>query len=337
MAALVAASTLISTAANAEVKVSTKGGLKVSAGDYSVQIGGRLMYDYNRSELNGEVDEDNFDERRARIFAKGNLGDDWSYKMQFNLDGSGFEDLYLRYGGWGSMANVTIGNQRVPFGLEDQTSSKDISILERSGLSELYPVGRVESVMLHGASDKMTYNAMVFKDEVDEDESGEESGFAARFTYAPIKTKTSVVHLGVAYRDIEDESATGLEAAFATGPFHIQAEYFDGEFDGDDKDGYYLQAGYILTGETRPYKKGIFKRVKPSSKKGAWEVVARYEDGDGNHSDIELGRTDAKALALGVNWYPNNNVRLGINYTDGEDNLSDDEGEEFRVRFQITF
>jgi phosphate-selective porin OprO/OprP len=114
------------------------------------------------------------------------------------------------------------------------------------------------------------------------------------------------------------------------GPFHIQAEYVDAEFGGDDLSGYYVQAGYVLTGETRPYSGGKFKRVKPEAKTGAWEVVARYEDGDGDYSDIELGRTDATAYTLGLNWYAHENLRLGVNY-------SDDDGNEFRVRFQLTF
>ena len=83
IAALIAASAFSATNANAEVKVSTKGGLKVSSGDYSVQVGGRIQYDYNRSELNGEVDEDDFDARRARLFVKGNVAKDWEYTVSY--------------------------------------------------------------------------------------------------------------------------------------------------------------------------------------------------------------------------------------------------------------
>jgi len=38
-----------------------------------------------------------------------------------------------------------------------------------------------------------------------------------------------------------------------------------------------------------------------------------------------------------MNWYAHNNVKFGINYTDGDSNTSDDDGSEFRVRFQLTF
>ena len=71
-------------------------------------------------------------------------------------------------------------------------------------------------------------------------------------------------------------------------------------------------------------------------------MVARYEDGDGNFSDIELGNTDATSYTLGVNYYMNSKIRIGMNYTDGESNVANedgsfDDGSEFRVRFGLAF
>lgn len=337
IAALVAASVMASTNANAEVKVSTKGGLKVSSGDYKIQIGGRIQYDYNRSEKNGEVDEDDFDVRRGRLFVKGNVGKDWGYKVNWNVDGEGFEDLYLQYKGWGKGAVVTVGNQHQAFTLSQLISSKDVGISERPGVVERYLIGRREGVSLTGNIDKLHYQVGVFK----EDGKDEDNGFAGRVAYAPIKSDNSTLHLGFSYKDTEEQDAFGLEAAAVTGPFHIQAEYFDAEeLDngiGNDIDGFYVQAGYVITGETRPYKNGTFKKIKPAKKSGAWEVTARYENGDGGFGDIELGDTDAKSYALGLNYYVNNNVRINASYQDGESNVSDDDGNEFRVRFQVAF
>lgn len=338
IAVLMTATAFIVNNAQAEVKVSTNGGLKVSSGDYSVQVGGRLMYDYNRAEKNGIVDEDQFDDRRARLYVKGNVSKDWAYKLQFNLDGTGFEDLYLQYLGWGKAAKVTIGNQREPFGLQDQTSSNDISVLERSALMELFAPGRQEGVQVHGhLNDNLYYGVGAFFQDVDQLDAGEEIGFAGRMAWTPIKSDATLIHLGAAYFDNSVDDGLGLEAAAVTGPFHIQAEYADGTIGNTDVSGYYVQAGYILTGETRPYKDGKFKRVTPKGKAGAWELVARYEDGDGSFDDIELGDTDATSYTIGVNYYANKNIRIGVNYTEGEDNLSDDEGSEFRVRFGLAF
>lgn len=342
LAALIAASVAVTPAANAEVKVSTKGGLKVTSGDYKFQIGGRIQYDYNRAEENGVVDEDQFDLRRGRIYVKGNVSENWHFKAQFNVDGGGEEDLYLRYTGWGKGAVLTLGNQLQPFGLQELVSSKDIPILERSAINELFERGREASVQLAGSGFALdsTYAISAFTEEQG-DSGDEEAGFAGRFTFAPIKQDRSVLHLGASYLDVGEVDAFGIEAGYTLGSFHAQAEYHDGTFEGIDSDGYYVQLGYILTGETRPYKKGVFKKVKPNSKSGAWEVVARYEDGNGEFDDIELGDVlgdeEADSIALGLNYYLNNYVRIGASYTDGENSTTGDEGEEFRVRFQLTF
>ena len=336
---LLAAFVLATSTANAEVKVSTKGGLKVTSGDYEVKIGGRIQYDYNRSELNGETDEDEFDARRARLFVSGNVGDDWSYKVNFNVDDEGgFEDLYLRYSGFGKGAVVTIGNQHQPFTLSQLISSKDIGINERPGIVERYLIGRREGVQLHGNFDRLHYAVGWFT----EDDSDDQNGVAGRIAYAPIKGDRNLVHLGLSVRDTEEQDAFGLEAAAVVGPFHIQGEFFSAdEFDGvggeQDIDGFYVQAGYVLTGEIRPYKNGTFKKIKPIRKGGAWEIVARFEDGDGGFGDIELGDTDATSYALGVNYYANDFIRVNASFQEGDSNVSDDDGSEFRVRFQVAF
>ena len=325
-----------------EIQVKTKGGLEVKTADgkYSMKVGGRIQWDYNHSELNGVTDEDDFNIRRARIYASGVI-DDWSYKAQFNIgnnNGGTPEDLYIQYNGWGKAAKLAVGKQRVVFGLEDWESSNDITALERSGITEQYGVQRQDSVRLHGEIADMTYYSVsAFED--DAATGTDDFGLAARVAYVPFMDDDMLIHLGLGYTDRGDRrEAMGLEFAANFGSFHLQAEYFDEEQGNDDRDGYYVQAGYILTGETRPYKDGKFKRVKPG-KDGAWEIFARMEEGDGNHSDIELGRVDASAYTLGVNWYINNNVRLGMNYSSGDSNEpgSNDDGEEFRVRLQLTF
>lgn len=324
-----------------DLVIKTKGGLEIFTKDKSksFKIGGRIQWDYDDTDSDIDSnDEQDFDIRRARLFAAGHVGD-WAFKSQFNLDDDSVEDLYIRYTGFGKQANVTVGKQKEPFGLEEQTSSKDISVLERSAMTEAYVPGRSAGVQLHGKGSNWTYGVGIFE----ANDDAEDTAFTGRVTYAPIKNDDTVVHVGAAFtaRDAEVSSdefdAFGLEAAFVTGPFHAQAEYFDAE-DGDvDVDGYYVQVGYVLTGEMRPYKDGKFKKVKPSGEAGAWEIVARYEDGHGKYSDVGLGTDEGSQLAVGVNYYANSNVRIGLSYMDGETDSSDLNGDELRVRFQFTF
>ena len=400
------------TSDGADIILKTKGGFEVKRADKkaSFRIGGRIQWDYNNATFDPDVagaddrtEESQFDVRRARIYTKGHYGN-WAYKAQFNLDDEGssggdIEDLYIRYTGWGKAAQVTIGRAKAPFGLEELTSSKDISILERSAITELFVPGRQDGIQFHGKNGIFTYGIGAYEagddngscssstvlttapganagdpattvastatscDTRGSDTTAKNIAVAGRLTAAPINEEGSVLHLGVGFQNVGgDERSNGgnvanfgledaynLEFGWVAGPFHLQAEYFDGtlaQFGGtntidgdDDVDGYYVQAGFILTGESRPYKDGKFKIVKPSTDQGAWEVVARLEDGSGDFGDIELGTTEASAYTLGLNYYTGN-VRIGANYTMGErdeDGSNDDEGEEFRVRFQYVY
>ena len=58
--------------------------------------------------------------------------------------------------------------------------------------------------------------------------------------------------------------------------------------------------------------------------------------------DLELGADNATSYnatsyVVGVNWYANNFIRLGLDYNEGESDTSTDEGEEWRARFQVAF
>ena len=319
-----------------DIVVNIKGPIKITSSDghYSAKLGGRLQWDYNYAELNGVADEDDFSIRRARLYLSGNVND-WSYKMQFNVgnnNGGTPEDLYIRYNGWGKQAVVTVGKQKEPFGLEQLESSKDISYLERSAVTEAYAPGRQEGILFSGQRGGITYALGVFED----DGANDGTAVTGRVTYAPIKSADQVLHFGVAHsnRD-EDTDITGLEVAYARGPYHIQSEFISSEENDASREGLYVQAGWIITGETRPYKNGIFKRVKPGNSSGAWEVVVRYEDGDGAYSDEELGSTDATSYGVGVNYYLNKFIRIGATFTEAKDNINNDDGSEFRTRIQI--
>ena len=324
------------TADGSDLVVNVKGPIeiKTSDGNYSAKLGGRIQWDYNYAELNDVADEDDFNIRRARLYLSGNVND-WSYKVQFNVgndNGGTHEDLYIRYNGWGKKALVTVGNQKEPFGLESLESSKDISYLERSAITEAYAAGRSEGIQVSGQRGDLTYAVGVFED----DSAGHGSAVTGRVTYSPIKLSDQVLHLGLAHSSrAADVDMTGLEVAYANGPYHVQSEFVSSENSGLSSDGLYVQAGWIITGEIRPYKNGVFKRVKPGNTSGAWEVVVRYEDGDGAYSDEELGSTDATSYGIGVNYYLNKFIRIGATFTDAKDNINGDDGSEFRARLQI--
>lgn len=327
-----------------DFKVSTKGGLSIknSDGSASFTLGGRLQWDYDNTDSDAG-DEETLEVRRARLAAKGVIGN-WGYKMQFNLgedDGGSVEDLYFTYNGFGKMAKLVFGKHREAFGLEDQTSSNDISLLERSAITEAYAPGRNAGVQITGADNGFYYGVGLYRDVADDEESIAETALTGRVTYLAVNDDDLLVHVGGSARlgDVSDKF--GLEFAGVYGSTHFQAEYIEQSPDvGDDADGYYFQVGYIFTGETRPYKNGVFKRVKPSGGT-AIELVGRFEDGVGRYSDIGLDTAEGSQFSVGLNFYPNNAIRLGFSYMDGSVETDvpgvELDGSEFRFRTQLSF
>ncbi len=133
------------------------------------------------------------------------------------------------------------------------------------------------------------------------------------------------------FSSVDSVGVYSAELAAVMGPLSIQGEYFNADVSrsGGNRDasfdGYYAQAGWIITGENRPYKgkSGNFSRIKPNNPFslknggwGAWEVLARYDNTDLN--DIGAGITGGEmdTTSLGVNWHLTDHVRLMANVID---------------------
>jgi len=254
--------------ANEATTVSMKGGhLKVKSadGDFSAQIGGRIMAD--AAYFDGNDDSESGSEiRRARLFMSGTAYKDWGYKAQFDFAGSkvSMKDMYLQYKGW-KPAKFTVGNHKMPLGLEQQTSSKYITFMERSILADVQEdtgeAGRAMGISSFSHGDNWTAAVAAHLEGTSKgfgNGEDEDWGYGGRVTFAPIAEKTKNIHLGIAYHHQEykndgrgidgefrpeahlspvkpfvtgdlglmnDGDAWGLEAATVWGPFSAQAEY----------------------------------------------------------------------------------------------------------------
>ena len=119
-----------------------------------------------------------------------------------------------------------------------------------------------------------------------------------------------------------------LELAFARSSFWLQGEALSaqvdllpaGSLDGRSArfDARYLEAGWFLTGERKPYSRGArtFTRVRPTAPvpagRGAWEVAARWDRVDLSDGAVPGG--SQRSLSLALNWYLRDNLRVLANY-----------------------
>ena len=129
------------------------------------------------------------------------------------------------------------------------------------------------------------------------------------------------------------ESAVNWQSLYAQGGYYwYSIDRRTGALPNPDFNGWYVQAAWVLTGESRAYNPstGAFGSPKPStpftlngSGIGAWELAARYSDLDLNYnqgvvgSDTPAGGVrggEQKIWTVGLNWYPNSVIKFQFDY-----------------------
>jgi phosphate-selective porin OprO and OprP len=138
--------------------------------------------------------------------------------------------------------------------------------------------------------------------------------------------------------DAAHASAYGVEFGAHWKNLYVQAENFwfdvdrrDAALDDPNFGGYYLQGSWLITGESRRYNAatGSFQNPRPKSPfahDGGWgalELAARFSHADLNFNEGSAGVApvagairggEQDVLALGLNWYPNANIKVLFNY-----------------------
>jgi len=337
-------------AAMAEVKISS------DDGKFETTLGGRLQvdaawYDQDNVTLDGQ---NGTEFRRARLFVEGTMYDVWDFKAQYDFAGNEttMKDAYIRYTGY--PAKLTVGQFKQPFGLEELTSSKYITFMERALPTEAFATSRRIGLGANYADDSWSLAASLYgREEADDTDGDQGYGAGVRLTWAPWNEKTRVLHLGVAgaWEDPNDNAMRfrsrpeshktntrfvdtgsipdpdtftryGLEAATVLGPFSLQGEYMGVSTSSDsvedaDFSGWYAYGSWFLTGESRKYKKGAFSRVTPNTTVGKGGIGA-WELAV-RYSSIDLDDADTQGgeqdnVTVALNWYATKYVRFMANY-----------------------
>jgi phosphate-selective porin OprO/OprP len=336
----------------------------------------------------GVVADDGTEVRSARVSAKGKIAENLKFKVDYDFAGGsvGLTDAYLELAKIPGVGNARVGFMNEPMGLDQLTSTKFITFLERASCTTFVPA-RNSGLMLWNsfAGGKVTVEAGGFR-ESDTFGAGAGSGEGGAVTgritgllmnaddgkkllhVAASATMRSPYGDVVRYRErpeihmadrfvdtgnVPAESVTtmGLEVAGVFGPAHFQGEYLmsnittpDETGDGGDRgraenpsfSGYYAQAGYFLTGESRGYKGTCFDRTKTNSNFlekggfGAWEVAARYSSLDLSEAADPADPEAAEHLKMdditvGLNWYMSSYARVMFNYIMSSVKDADDE------------
>lgn len=180
------------------------------------------------------------------------------------------------------------------------------------------PIADDESTLLLGFSG--TLQKPTFVGEPNEDD--ERSVSSVKFNSRPESNVSDTKFIYAKIKDVEKFRTFGGELAYVNKRFMVQGEYMAASVDryeGKESISYsgaYGFVSYFLTNDTHQYdyKDAEFARVTPRAKSGAWEIAARYSTVDLNDEDAGEEHGSATSFTFGVNYYPNPNIKMMLNY-----------------------
>jgi len=236
---------------SAEVEKLKAAGAKATAVKYPTAfVGGRLMLDWASFSQNDDskAQADNFQNgtevRHSRFFIRGDITEVIDYKIQFEfastarvrapvgagslgISQTSFKDIYITVKELPVLSNVRVGHFKVPFGLEQLTSFRYSTFMERAMVMEGEIEGRRMGIAAfdHNEAETFTWAIGAFTSQIPENPpifKNDGGGTAAimRYTLLPWYDEATdgrgLLHLGISYA--YDDIATGNTVDFFERP-----------------------------------------------------------------------------------------------------------------------
>lgn len=187
---------------------------KSDDGRFDVGFGGRVFCDWTFIKAQerlqttlGENQIDGVEFRKARMKFYGTIYEHVEYEFQMDFAKSQepkFKDAYLGLTDVPYVGNIRMGQFKEPFGLEEETSGKFITFMERAS-PEVFSPGRNTGIMLRNTllDKRFMWAAGIFRDVDEVGEGKSETGlynFTTRLTGLPYwEDESKFLHVGCAY------------------------------------------------------------------------------------------------------------------------------------------
>ncbi len=303
------------------------------ASDWSVSYGGNFQHDYSRYSLSGDIDGEADAARRSRVSLKASHASGLELKGEWDFASGTVTDLFVDLPV--AKGKLRFGQYKQPFTLDEQGSSRDLALMERSIAHDASTIGRRVGLMWMQPLGPLQLQASGYAG-LTEQISGS-AGIALR----GFSVTRPDLHLGVAaaYEERDDErlrlraraesrllplspldlgsfaavgsnARLGLEAAWLRGSWTVQSEAFTlrGQRPGSDPSGQgaYLQASWLSGGQARSLRDGAVRKPKFEAESLAFELAARISRVDFDLGSAALGAQTqigfAATVYVSANW-----------------------------------
>lgn len=379
---------------------SSKGGLEIKSadGNFSAKLGGRIHFDGNyyvdEDDINAGAQntKNDFFFRRTRLSVSGHAYD-YKYMIDLGFENSSgrtsvdvkngkveltnnqfFRDVWIGRKLYG--ANVRLGQAKPYRGMEELTSSNEITFMERpfATATGIYPKQRTLGAFVDGSGKGYGWGVALYSPRTASDKNASGTGMNARGFVLPFNDGDNLLHVGlsasadrydtqnqrirprvvgregglrvadlIAKDTYNEQDAVALELAGKLGAFSAQAEYVASTFkDGNsaaadqDVDAYYVQASYFLTNHSKRYDEK--KGVFKSPKVNGKDGALELKARYDHIENKDVSGNEASYYTVGLNYYATPNTRFMLEYTDGEDKVgADREASAITARAQFNF
>lgn len=305
-----------------------------------IQLSGYSQVRFQSLEEAGKID--GFDIRRARLDLKGNVTPYFSFRVQADLAEKpkmidAFGEIKLA-----DYFSITAGQFKVPFSLENLTSSNKLEMIDRSQVVEALVArgkdvignqnGRDIGIQISGTILKIKdlpfaeYRVGIFNGSGINvaDTANEAKDIAGRLIFTPFKgfSVAGGFYNGLAKAikpDLSGKSQIrnrfGIELSYVTTRFSLKGEYIAGKDGKTDRAGWYVQSGYLII---------------PQKLQG----LIKYDMYDPNTSSADNISTN---YVIGANYNLNSWSRLQAFYTIRQEEGPAVDNNYFSIQYQIGF
>jgi phosphate-selective porin OprO/OprP len=265
---------------------------------------------------------DQFELRRARLGVKGKFANDFKYEIVGNLPGTATIDVaFLDWAKYDAV-QLRMGKFKQPFGLEQLTSSNNISLMERSYVDQTVPAKKLGFQVMGSPKAGLTYALSTFQHHDTELNiaGGDRASGAARGTinFAELMgNKEMIMHVGLAGLDSTysvapstssqtgpNDSAASTDTRATIQAFRTSGRGLNNVFRGQVYGENCRTATYACTSEFSAQVKNRAYGLEGIFASGPFKLVGEYSAGD--YKGTSAANTvsfDTKTYYIEAGWF----------------------------------